>query len=110
MDIKSLIPTIQDVTVEIEESGYRAGTLGAHAVEPWKRQYSLETLPERLKCENPDCKGRGVSMFEALLKMAENRKTKESLLEPCGGNHKKTGRGKTCPNMFRVSVTISYHG
>jgi hypothetical protein len=99
-------PQIQDLTVEVEESGRGVGD--------WKRKstYGKQNFPgEYINCRNSLCYNGGFSIGLILREMVRNKQTDLETSESCKGNEGSSkGRriyGK-CMNFFKIKVSIKY--
>lgn len=99
-------PEIEDLTVEVEESG--------HGVSDWHRKstYRKQNLPgQYIDCSNPLCYNGGFSIGLILRQMVRNKQTELETSKLCQGNEgSPKGRriyGK-CMNFFEIKVSIKY--
>jgi hypothetical protein len=99
-------PTIEEATVEVEES--------LHA-EPVIRKVCLESkaggISEFFDCSSRDCYNGGVSIGNVLRHMVSERLTEhETKLTICqgGGSPKRRGHAGGCYHFFKVKARIKY--
>ncbi len=99
-------PEIEDLTVEVEESG--------HGIYEWnhKRSYGKHNFPgEYIDFSNPLCYKGGFSIGSILREMVRNKQTELETLELCQGNEgSPKGRRiyRKCANFFKIKVSIEY--
>ena len=100
-------PEIEDLTVEVEETG--------HGVGEWnrKRIYRKQYLPgEYIDCSNPLCYNGGFSIGSILREMVKKKQTELETSKLCQG-HEGSPKGRRiyrkCMNFFKVKVSIKYN-
>lgn len=99
-------PQIEDVTVEVEESGEGVTWKG-------KQQYGKESLNEYINCSNPLCYNGGFSVSRILREMIHNKQTEIETSAICQGNEgSPKGRRiyRKCLNHFKIKVSMKYKG
>jgi len=98
-------PEIEDVSVEVEESGQ-----GVHKGFN-KLTYKKKYIGEYINCSNPLCYNGGFSIGGILREMIRNNKVDLETTESCQGyegSPKGRRRYKPCWNFFKVKVHIKY--
>ena len=106
VSFEEAFPEIEDLTVEVEESG--------HGVSEWnrKRTYRKQNFPgEYIDCSNPLCYNGGFSIGSILREMVRNRQTELETSKLCQGNEgSPKGRRiyRKCMNFFKIKVSIKY--
>ncbi len=99
-------PTIEDLTVEVEEFG-QGITKGNR-----QRVYRKQNFPgEYIDCDNPLCYNGGFSIGEILREMVANTQMELDTSKLCQGNEgSPKGRRihKKCMNAFHIKVSIKY--
>lgn len=99
-------PEIEDLTVEVEESG--------HGISDWNRKstYRKKYFPgEYIDCSNPLCYNGGFSIGSILSEMIRNKQTELETSKLCQGNEgSPKGRRiyRKCINFFKIKVSIKY--
>jgi hypothetical protein len=103
-DFSGAFPMIDEINVEIEESG--------SGVAEWnkKSHYSKSTLTnEYIRCSNPRCRNGGFSLESIIREMFFTGKLifeTSTLCEGYEGSPKGRIKGKKCINYFKIKVTI----
>jgi len=102
-----VFPDIEDVTVDVTESGYGAR-------EGRRSLYTRQDLPgEYIDCSNPVCHNGGFSIGSVLREMARDHLTELQVSKFCQGNEgSPKGRRiyRKWLNGFEVKVVIKYKG
>jgi hypothetical protein len=99
-------PGIEDLTVEVEESG--DDVINRNRKSIYRKQY----FPgEYIDCSNPLCYDGGFSIGEILREMVRDKQTELEKSMLCQGNEgSPKGRRiyKKCMNFFNIKVSIKY--
>lgn len=97
-------PEIEDVTVEVEETGdgvYGKGSLA----------YRKPHVGEFIDCSNPLCYNGGISIGSFLREMIRNRQTELETSKMCQG-YEGSPKGRRvyrrCFNFFKIKVSVKY--
>ncbi len=97
---------IEDVSVEVEESGEGVSWQG-------KRTYGKASLGEHINCSNPICYNGGVSIGSILRGLVRNKQTQAEVTKKCQG-YEGSPKGKRkyrdCFNFFKIKVSVKYKG
>jgi len=100
-------PTIEDVTVEVEETGPK---IFFGRAKSRKHTYQKNTLGEFIDCSNHDCLAGGFSIGLTLDRMVRENQTHLETSEFCQGcESSPKGRKKyPCEHHFKIKVNIKY--
>ncbi|AKI97035.1 hypothetical protein [Kosmotoga pacifica] len=106
VSFEEAFPEIEDLTVEVEETGHGVSELNR------KRTYRKQYFPgEYIDCSNPLCYNGGFSIGSILREMVKKRQTELETLKLCQG-HEGSPKGRRiyrkCMNFFKVKVSIKY--
>jgi len=101
-------PTIEDVTVVVEETGDK---IFFGRAQSRTYTYGKKSLGEFINCcSNPDCYGGGYYIGFTLDSMVREKETHREFSEPCGSAERTpTGRvRRACGHHFNITVDIKY--
>jgi hypothetical protein len=105
---KEAFPQIDDITVEVGETGY--GTTH-YLREPSVRVYKNGSSGEYLDCSNPRCYNGGVSVGNMIRKMIQEKNEEYETSTTCRGNEG-SPKGhrvyRKCLNCFTIKVNLRY--
>lgn len=107
LSFEEAYPTIEDVTVEVEETGPK---IFFGRVKSIKNTYKKNTFGEFIDCSNTDCLAGGFSIGLILDEMVRKNETHLETSEFCQGSEiSPKGRIKyPCENHFKIKVDLKY--
>lgn len=102
---ENAFPQIEDITVEVVESG--------DGVREWnaKRIYKKSNIGEYVNCHNSLCYNGGFSLGNIIRHMVRDKKTELETTEFCQGyegSPKGRRKYRNCMNCFDIKVVIKY--